>query len=142
MLTLDLLFPANDPDTEMFLKNSGHLFFRIKTPVHIAISHQQLDFSNFACWCNSLEELHEVYVAPPKSNLQLWRDRRNRKDFWSLVISIIALSLALGLGITGVVNAQSANSTQKEALHLAERSFRLACAQADQDNINIQQLCS
>jgi hypothetical protein len=141
MRTLDLLFPfTGDEDTRVFLESEGQTFNQVRTPGGLGPP-RALDFSEFKYWRDQLEDLHDVFTSPPRTNRQLWRDRRNRKDFWALIISISALGLAIVLGIIGLVNAVRSNDQAKKSYELAHQSFKLALAQACKRHDLVDGMC-
>jgi hypothetical protein len=141
MRTLDLLFPfTGDEDSHHFLISEKQSFHQILTPAQLGQS-RALDFSEFKYWRHHLEDLHDIFTSPPRSKRQLLRDRRNKRDFWTLMISITALALALILGIFGLVNAMISNRQTEKSLHLAQRSFDLALAQACSRHDLVHKIC-
>lgn len=142
MRTLDLLFPfTGDRDTDNYLQSEGQTFNQVRTPEILGLPPRALDFSEFKYWRDRLEDIHDVFASPPRSKKQLWRDRRNQKDFSTLIISLLALSLAIILGLIGLVNAVHSNDQARRANDLAEQSLRLALAQACQRQDIVQGMC-
>lgn len=141
MRTLDLLFPfTGDEDTRLFLQRERESFHQIRTPEGLGLP-RALDFSEFKYWRDQLEDLHDLLNSPPGTKRQLWRDRRNKKDFWTLVISISALGLAVFLGTWGLVNAMWSNRQAERSFELAQRSFDLALAQACSRQDVVHSMC-
>jgi hypothetical protein len=141
MRTLDLLFPfTGHEDTWQFLESEKQSFHQIRTPVGLGPP-RALDFSEFKYWKDHLKDLHDVFNSPPRTKRQLLRDRRNKKDFWTLMISITALAFALVLGVFGLVNAMISNQQAEKSLYLAQRSFDLALAQACSQHDLVHKMC-
>jgi hypothetical protein len=100
--SLNLLFPQWDPDTSKLLKKHSQSFQRAG-PYSCAPT---LNLVEFQYWRDRLSELHDVvFLSPPASWAQLWRDRRNPQQFWTFWLALIILLLTLVSTITGIVQA-------------------------------------
>ncbi|OQV09816.1 hypothetical protein CLAIMM_13899 [Cladophialophora immunda] len=92
ILTLDLLFPPWDRDTEVFLEAQGQAFHQIGE----FDAHRTLNLWDFVHWRDRVLELYEeVFQSPPVSWAQLWRDRRNPQQFWTFWIALFILGLTI-----------------------------------------------
>lgn len=91
-MTLNLLFPQWDPQTQDLLQKHGQTF-------HTAgpfIALRRLDLHEFSFWRDQLFELYEeVYLAPADSWRQLWVDRRNPYQWYTFWVALIVLFLSL-----------------------------------------------
>ncbi|KAK5558871.1 hypothetical protein LTR46_003060 [Exophiala xenobiotica] len=100
--TLNLLFPQWDPNTNSLLKKHQQSFQQIGPYNGPPTS----NLAQFEYWRDRLCELHDVvFLAPPASWAQLWRDRRNPQQFWTFWLALVILLLTLISTITGIVQA-------------------------------------
>jgi hypothetical protein len=90
--SLNLLFPMDDPATEILLHRRGQTFHR---DVPFA-TRRTLNVLDFDVWRDKLLELHEeVFLSPPASWAQLRKDRRNPQQFWTFWIALFILALTI-----------------------------------------------
>jgi hypothetical protein len=100
--SLNLLFPQWDADTASLLRKHGQDFQEIG-PYD---GPPTLNLVEFHYWLDRLSELHDVvFLSPPVSWAQLWRDRRNPQQFWTFWLALVILWLTLISTITGIVQA-------------------------------------
>ncbi len=92
--TLNLLFPVYDPATEKLLMNQQQKIpFHAEAPVG---GPRGLNIFEYNVWRDRLLELYEnVYLSPPASVAQLWKDRRNPQQFWTFWIALLILALTI-----------------------------------------------
>jgi hypothetical protein len=92
--TYDILFPwgLNDERTKSFLEKNKQSFHDI-APFNESRTLNLLEYDH---WRDRLLELYdEVFMAPPVSWSQLWRDTRNPQQFWTFWIALVILLLTL-----------------------------------------------
>jgi hypothetical protein len=100
--SLNLLFPQWDPQINTLLKRHGQNFQQAG-PYD---GPPTLNLVEFQYWRDRLSELHDVvYLSPPVSWAQLWRDRRNPQQFWTFWLALVILLLTFVSTVTGVVQA-------------------------------------
>jgi hypothetical protein len=88
--SLNLLFPRNDPRTRALLRHHRE-DFQVTGPFE---GPRTLNLLEFTYWRDRILELHEeIYLSPPASWAQLWRDRRNPQQFWTFWIALVILFL-------------------------------------------------
>ena len=101
-LSLDLLFPFWDTKTVAFLEEEKQDFHEYG-PFEVTRTPTLLDFDH---WRDRLLELHEgVFLSPPATWGQLWRDRRNPQQFWTFWIAILILVLTLCSTVATIIQA-------------------------------------
>lgn len=101
-LSLDLLFPFWDSRTIELLAKERQNFHEYGPFESIGI----LTLLDFDHWRDRLLELHEeVFLAPPVSWAQLWRDRRNPQQFWTFWIALMILLLTVTSTVATIVQA-------------------------------------
>src|SRR5436305_2339738 len=102
ILTLELLFPSWDRETEIFLEAQGQSFHQIGE----FDAHRTLNLCDFEHWRDRILELYEeVFQSPPVSWAQLWRDRRIPQQFWTFWIALFILALTTISCVTSIVQA-------------------------------------
>ena len=107
--SLDLLFPRWNSDTVKLLEKHNQVFHDLG-PIK-SKSSRTSKLLAFDHWRARLQELHdEIFLSPPVSWAQLWRDRRSPQQFWTFWIAL--LILVLTLASTGAAFAQTWASLQ------------------------------
>jgi hypothetical protein len=110
--SLNLLFPQWDPQTNTLLKRHGQTFQQAG-PYE---GPPTLNLVEFQYWRDRLSELHDVvYLSPPVSWAQLWRDRRNPQQFWTFWLALVILLLTLVSTVTGIVQAWASVKALKQS---------------------------
>ncbi|KAJ9628105.1 hypothetical protein H2204_009507 [Knufia peltigerae] len=100
--SLNLLFPQWDQNTNALLKKHQQTFQQAG-PYN---GPPTLNLAEFQYWRDRLMELHDVvFLAPPASWAQLWRDRRNPQQFWTFWLALVILWLTLISTVAGIVQA-------------------------------------
>lgn len=100
--SLALLFPIWDEGTAAFLERENKSF-NSYGPFENA---QSLSLMDFEHWRDRLLELHEdIFLSPPLSWAQLWRDRRNPQQFWTFWVALAILILTVVSTVGIVVQA-------------------------------------
>ena len=115
LLSLHMLFPYWDPQTNTLLVSAGQDFhtqapFEAPTGLHL---------SDFNHWRDRLMELHRLYKAPPLGKVQLWKDRRNPLQWWTFWLAAAILVLTLIFGIISSVTGGMQVRIAQQALDLA-----------------------
>ena len=96
--SLNLLFPQWHPDTNCLLRKHGQDFQQ----TGLYDGPPTLNLVEFRYWSDRLSELHDVvFLSPPVSWVQLWRDRRNLQHFWTFWLALIILWRTLVSTFTG-----------------------------------------
>jgi len=104
--TLSLLFPPWDKLTKELVKRRKRYPFSI--PPSQGHS-RNLDLSTYTYWRARLLELYEeVYLSPPVSLMQLWRDRRDPEKFSTWIIGMMVFVLTVVITVTGVMQTWKA----------------------------------
>ena len=102
ILSLDLLFPFWDSETEALLakeKQNFHEYGNFEVTGTLTL----LDFDH---WRDRLLELHEeIFQSPPVSWAQLWRDRRNPQQFWTFWVAMMILILTVFSTVATIIQA-------------------------------------
>jgi hypothetical protein len=100
--SLNLLFPPWDADTASLLSGQRQNFQQTGPYDVPPIS----NLIEFQYWRDRLSELHDVvFLSPPVSWAQLWRDRRNPQQFWTFWLAFLILLFTLISTITSIVQA-------------------------------------
>lgn len=101
-LSLDLLFPFWDDRTVTLLMNEKqnfHEYGSFEATRTLAL----MDFDHLR---DRLLELHEeIFLSPPISWAQLWRDRRSPQQFWTFWIAIMILILTVFSTVATIIQA-------------------------------------
>lgn len=101
-LSLDLLFPFWDSRTITLLVNEKQNFHEYGS----FEATKTLNLMDFDHWRDRLLELHEeIFLSPPISWAQLWRDRRSPQQFWTFWIAIMILILTVFSTVATVIQA-------------------------------------
>jgi hypothetical protein len=104
-MSLNLLFPYGDTNTEKLLLKHNQIFHQT-APFDRPRS---LNLREFNHWTDrSLELYVEIYQAPPVSWGQLWADRRNPQQWYKFWIALVILLLTFISTIATVVQAWAA----------------------------------
>lgn len=99
-LSLDLLFPFWDNRTITLLENEKQNFHELGSFEKT----RTLTLTDFDHWRDRLLELHEeVFLSPPISLAQLWRDRRSPQQFWTFWIAIMILILTVVSTVASII---------------------------------------
>jgi hypothetical protein len=108
--TLDLLFPAWDVETRKLLGAASQDFHTIE-PV---AESRQLNLIEYDHWRTRLLDVYdEIYLSPPVSWRQLWRDRRNPQQFWTFWIALVILMLTLVSTAAGIAQTYASFQSLK-----------------------------
>jgi hypothetical protein len=99
--TLNLLFPFSDESTRELLLKEKQPFWSLGN----CKRERELDLSKYSYWGDQLTELHRVFHEPPHNWWQLLIDRRDKKEYVTLMIAILAFILALFSLILGAISA-------------------------------------
>lgn len=101
-LSLDLLFPFWDDRTVVLLRNEKQNFHEYGS----FEATRTLTMMDFDHWRDRLVELHEeIFLSPPISWAQLWRDRRSPQQFWTFWIAIMILVLTVFSTVATIIQA-------------------------------------
>lgn len=101
-LTLDLLFPFWDNRTVALLEDEKQNFHEYGS----FEATRTLTLMDFDHWQDRLLELHEeIFLSPPISWAQLWRDRRSPQQFWTFWIAIMILVLTVFSTVATIIQA-------------------------------------
>ncbi len=114
LLTLDLLFPYWDEQTQSFLKKAGHDLL----PYGPFEYPRPLDTNEFVIWRDRLIRLYDTYNSPPVGWRQMWHDRRNALQwytFW-LAAVIVVMTFVFGVisSVTSIIQAQAALRSMRD----------------------------
>lgn len=114
ILSLRLLFPDWDPQTSKFLN-------KINLPILVE-EHQypeRLYLSDFYYWRDRLSELCFEYQSPPSSWREIWKDRRNRLQWYTFWLAVAIFILTIVFGLISSITACMQTVYAYEALQLA-----------------------
>jgi hypothetical protein len=104
--TLDVLFPAWDPNTIEFVDSmSSHGDMISPFKLEDLYPQQQQSLSKFRFWRARLTELILEHQSPPHDWRQIWNDRRNPMAFWTFWIGLMIFLLTLVFGVIASVLA-------------------------------------
>lgn len=134
LLSLHLLFPQDEQDTEKYLRNIRTSSF----PEVSVIVPEKIYLTDFIYWQDRLAELHSESLSPvtafdstwPTLRL-LWNDHRNPHQWWTFWFAAVILLLTFVFGIvTSVATCMQANYTyQSLQLARATAGCPASCAQ-------------
>ncbi|KAI4191030.1 MAG: hypothetical protein LQ346_004816 [Caloplaca aetnensis] len=115
LLSLDLLFPHWDPQTDNFLCHRGQSFhqrgpFNDPRPVNVQA---------FNYWKDRILDLYGIYKSPSVGWAQLWTDRRNPLQWYTFWLAVVILGLTIIFGIISTVTGVMQSYFAYEMLKLA-----------------------
>ena len=92
----------NDAATEILLRKRGQHFHRDEPLAR----GRTLNVLEFDIWRDRLLELHqEVFMSPPASWVQLYKDRRNPQTFYTFWIALVILMLTIVSTFASILQA-------------------------------------
>ena len=117
IITLDLLFPAWDVETQQLLRKHRQTFHSVSPFTEPC----QISLDGFYFWRDRLIRLqNDVYGAPPGSLRQLWVDRRNPHQYYTFWIAVFVFGMTLISLAASIVQAwASVKSLQLQASYSA-----------------------
>lgn len=106
--TLDLLFPADDPDSREIFGSTRFPFHQLfEGPATRKPGYPSRNLIDYPFWRDRLSDLHdEVYERPAASWDQLWNDKRNPQLYWTFWIALaiaIVTVLAFLISIAALI---------------------------------------
>ena len=99
LLSLDMLFPHWDPQTDNFLCRRGKDFHR-QSPFN---DPRPVSLQEFDHWRDRVKELYDIYKSPPLDWAQLWADQRNPLQWYTFWLAVMIFVLTVGFGIITAV---------------------------------------
>ena len=88
---------------------------------------KSLHLVEFEYWRDRLLEVYDViFLSPPASWAQIWRDRRNPQQFWTFWIALVILAMTSVSMVTGIVQTwatvKSLRSSSLESIGVNTKS--------------------